>query len=278
MTVVEAEAYKLRLWPVIVAFVVVFAFWIVNLGFGLYMAPNQRGTFGDMFGAVNSIFSGLAFVGVIYAIFMQRHEVALAKKEIKYTRKILDDQQKQLEFQNNEARKQAFESTFFQMLKLFSDITSQIDLVRSDSAGHYETKGKDVFPIFLSRLKKIYKTPATTMYGGENFLNSYKEFYRKHNSELGHYFRIIYNITKFIDSSDLANKKFYSNIVRAQLSDAEVAILFHNGLSPNGIEKFKPLMEKYNLLKNVVENDILDPKLKEQYAPSAFGSSNARVS
>src|SRR5688572_19500767 len=45
-----------------------------------------RGTFGDMFGAVNSLFSGLALAGVIYAIILQRQELALQRQELELTR------------------------------------------------------------------------------------------------------------------------------------------------------------------------------------------------
>lgn len=47
---------------------------------------SDRGTFGDMFGAVNALFSGLAFAGVIYAIFLQRQELALQRDELAATR------------------------------------------------------------------------------------------------------------------------------------------------------------------------------------------------
>jgi hypothetical protein len=46
----------------------------------------ERGAFGDMFGAVNTLFSGLAFVGVIYAIFLQSQELELQRKELELTR------------------------------------------------------------------------------------------------------------------------------------------------------------------------------------------------
>ena len=36
----------------------------------------DRGLFGDMFGAVNALFSGLAFAGIVYTIHMQRIESA----------------------------------------------------------------------------------------------------------------------------------------------------------------------------------------------------------
>lgn len=43
--------------------------------------PN-RGTFGDMFGAVNALFSGLAFAGVVYAILLQRKDLELQKQDL----------------------------------------------------------------------------------------------------------------------------------------------------------------------------------------------------
>lgn len=39
----------------------------------------ERGTFGDMFGAVNTCFSGLALAGIIYAMILQREELALQR-------------------------------------------------------------------------------------------------------------------------------------------------------------------------------------------------------
>lgn len=46
----------------------------------------HRGIFGDMFGAINTLFSGLAFAGVIYAIFLQSEELALQRTELQLTR------------------------------------------------------------------------------------------------------------------------------------------------------------------------------------------------
>ena len=44
--------------------------------------PTSRGQFGDMFGAVNALFSGLAFAGVVVAIFMQREDLNLQREEM----------------------------------------------------------------------------------------------------------------------------------------------------------------------------------------------------
>src|SRR5690606_23038019 len=46
----------------------------IPLVFQFFPAPTEVGTFGDMFGAVNALFSGLAFSGVIYALILQDNE------------------------------------------------------------------------------------------------------------------------------------------------------------------------------------------------------------
>ena len=49
----------------------------VLVGFVVYLAlPDwqTRGQFGDVFGVVNALFSGLAFAGIVYTILTQREE------------------------------------------------------------------------------------------------------------------------------------------------------------------------------------------------------------
>src|SRR5690606_30526824 len=50
---------------------------------------SERGLFGDSFGALTSIFSGLAFAGMIYAIVLQSKELSLQREELALTRKEL---------------------------------------------------------------------------------------------------------------------------------------------------------------------------------------------
>ena len=42
----------------------------------------QLGTYGDMFGALNSLFSGAALIGVVYAVILQRRELHHQQEEI----------------------------------------------------------------------------------------------------------------------------------------------------------------------------------------------------
>lgn len=48
---------------------------------------DKRGTYGDMYGGLNAVFSGLAFAGVIYTIILQRKDLNLQATELKETRK-----------------------------------------------------------------------------------------------------------------------------------------------------------------------------------------------
>jgi hypothetical protein len=43
--------------------------------YGFFPAPATVQDFGDMFGAVNALFSGLALAGVIYAVLVQTEEI-----------------------------------------------------------------------------------------------------------------------------------------------------------------------------------------------------------
>lgn len=52
----------------------------------------QRGQFGDMFGGINAVFSGLAFASLAYALHLQRRELSLQRLELALTRRELAKQ------------------------------------------------------------------------------------------------------------------------------------------------------------------------------------------
>ncbi|WP_439605624.1 hypothetical protein [Hydrogenophaga sp.] len=73
---------------VAVAIVVAWA----SVGAIVYLAlPDweKRGQFGDVFGAVNALFSGLAFAGLIFAILLQREDLELQRQELALNRQEL---------------------------------------------------------------------------------------------------------------------------------------------------------------------------------------------
>ena len=78
---------KLIGWSVLGA-VIVFLLWAGSAAILCQYVPEStaRGTFGDMFGAINALFSGWAFLGVVIAIILQRQELEMQRQEIRESR------------------------------------------------------------------------------------------------------------------------------------------------------------------------------------------------
>lgn len=74
------------------------------------------GSFGDTFGAANALFSGGALVMLIYAIILQRDELALIEEERNDTRELLKGQNGINVQQKSALNRQIFEQTFGNML------------------------------------------------------------------------------------------------------------------------------------------------------------------
>ncbi|MCM3292386.1 hypothetical protein M3661_19890 [Paenibacillus sp. MER 180] len=76
----------------------------------LFVDETYRGTAGDMFGAVNSLFAGLAFAGIIYTISIQRQELKEQQKAIQMQTEELSLQRKAIEMQTQELKMQREET------------------------------------------------------------------------------------------------------------------------------------------------------------------------
>lgn len=217
------------------------------------------------------LFGGLAFSAFLIALYMQKEELALQRRELEDTRKVLNDQKDQLSLQNNSIATQTFENTLFQILTVHNEILNSIIMkksgnnITSDSGRQALTVLRDEF-VSLSSVAKT----------DDDVVTVYENWYRNKDVYLGGYFRTLYNIFKLIDQGSVQDKKKYANLVRAQVSDQEMYLLFINCISRYGSKKFKPLIEKYSVFKNIelskfkFSKEIAD-KLRERYTACAFG-------
>lgn len=258
---------KESIWPIVIVACAVVCLWLLALLL-LHDRPD-RGTFGDMFGSVNALFSGFAFAGVLYAIFLQRRELKLQRLELEQTRAELRGQREQQIVQNETIRAQAFENTFFQLLRLQNEITSAIGV---DKEGKV-LEGRDCFQQFYENLRYRWNDLSEDREGLEQISQIdlvYNVFYPEYEAEIGHYFRSLYNLVKFVDQSSIEDKRLYTNLIRAQLSSWELGLLFYNCLSEYGRDHFKPLVRRYALLKSLPSFAILEPEHAGFYGPEAF--------
>jgi len=223
------------------------------------------GEFGDYIGGVlNPIFGFLALIALLMTISLQATELKLTREELKNSSDALNAQNKTLITQN-------FENSFFQMLRLHNDIVNSIDFVRGGGTRQVvTTSGRDCFPVMLERLISRYESNKLIDDEKLKTEQSYNIFYDSLQVELAHYFRYLFNIFKFIHNSEISNKRFYSNLIRAQLSNHELVILFYNCLSEHGKERFLPLAIEYAMFNNLPESLLLDKSHKSWLPDEAY--------
>lgn len=210
------------------------------LTFLLYFIINdsdERGQFGDMFGAVNALFSGLAFAGLIITLILQREELSLQRDELKQTREEFEDQNKTM-------KRQRFENTFFNLMSLHQDITDNIEYKYSAFVQGVKTvtfKGRDVF-------KHLYQESSDNVFGiglqcgDKKLLNSH------YFDTFNHYLNFFEGILRFIDESDLLEdieRQQYAIMLRNTLSDYERYTIFYFFVAHGSWHKDKA--EKYGL-------------------------------
>ena len=98
-------------------FVGAFWYWVPRLIVPVYYTANieNQGAFGDTYGSVNALFTGLAFAGLIITLILQMKELRLQREELESTREELEGQKVQLANQSEALQTQGFENTFFQL-------------------------------------------------------------------------------------------------------------------------------------------------------------------
>ena len=196
---------KIAIWAALCTLV----FWALSF-FLLFMNSTDRGTFGDMFGAVNALFSGLAFAGLIVTLIMQHEELGLQREELAQTNKELAAQREEFAAQTKTMKIQRFENTLFNMLSLHQDIVNGLYYVPKDDADRTrESKGRYVFDVFYNTILIGFKDEWL-----RDRVDGIKEIIQYENtpeayllvreiSIFDNYFRHLYRMFKYIDVSPL---------------------------------------------------------------------------
>lgn len=254
----ESKTWLIPTWlKVVVGVAIVVAIVLIGLYFwkfhnGLAETQDVWGQFGDYVGGIlNPLFSLTALIALLYTIHLQSKELHESTEQLKASAEALA-------LQNNVLLKQQFETTFFQMLGLFNEVVREVEL----DFGSKSFKGRlGIFKLLEGLIDPIKGIKNETITKSQC-----RTFFNKYDYLLGHYFRTLYSIIKFVDKSNLEdeNKKIYTNIVRAQLSEHELGLLFYNCIYlDEAQEKFLPLVKKYQLLKYAHKNLLANPAHRE---------------
>lgn len=203
----------------------------------------------------------MAFIGSYFGGILNPAFALLALGALLWSIKI---QSTELRETSNTLKIQNFEATFFQMLRLYKEVVETIVIVeigRNDPQFKY--KGREGIENLFYIFRKTYLDPDHIRVSKieESKEDIYKFFYNDYGHQIGHYYRIVYNILKFIGESDwdYEEQKFYTDILRAQLSKYELALFFYNVMyfKGEGQGKMRPWVEKYNLFKHIEKEGTL---------------------
>ena len=182
--------------------------------------------------------------------------------------------------------------------KLIDQNRKILDSVNIDSShlppDDIKSKGKDFFDDLCDRIARDFeavvakdikhlikldqtlRTKIVNLKGINLLVEIYDFYFHVHQSDLGHYFRNLFYIIRYIENCKIreGEKVEFIKILRSQLSNYEILLLAYNGLHHNGKE-FYIYIEKYELLKSLNNETrlpdtytkrIIDNKLlKEQY-------------
>ncbi len=191
------------------------------------------------------------FVGSCVGVFFTLAGTLLVFDNLQMTR--LNNETNQLLTQKNQ-----FENIFFNLLTQQRQIKDGIKTsVHFETEGEVETSGSNFFDNLATRITLDFETSTKTQ---EELIKLYNHWFTIHNSDLGHFFRHLYHIVKFVDrnpyfksvenNNAFLQRPDYIKILRAQLSNSEIVLLALNGLTKQG-EKFKKYIDNYELLVNI---------------------------
>ena len=229
--------------------------------------PDIMGPWGDFFGGVlNPLLTFLTFTGLLITIILQQTELKDSRREFKRSADALVAQNKSTE-------RQIFESTFFQMLSLHNTI---IDSIQLTNRSNEHRQGRECFVTFYSYFSERYERHSSIQKLERRKVDelaaindAFRDFWDRNQRYLGHYYRYLYNIVRFINEKR-PDEETYIRILRSQISDQELLLLFYNCMTPQG-HKFKTLVEKFALINNIDKGQLLNKQHEFLISPSAFG-------
>lgn len=234
--------------PFFVSLAVVFICLVLGVTYMVQNSEADRGTFGDMFGFANAVFTGLSIVGLLYTILLQRKDINIQRDE--------------LSKQNEVTYIQNFESTFFQMIALYNNFLE--NLTRG------VTKGRTILRAISERITGDMRDHVVL--NGKIDLEVcrrlFSRTYNLYGSEMEHHMRIIISIIELIDTTQRIDKMKYVRILKANLSLDDLTLIYYGIIYKENF-RIKNLIEKYPVFEDI-ENQNIDPSIAQYYSSNVY--------
>jgi hypothetical protein len=226
--------------------------------FGVETKGMNVGDWGDSFNALNTVFSGMAFLGVATTVYLQ----------LRISRQ-----------QHIENGKTEFERTFFQLFSLIRELRSELRFTEtrkkpsdsflgstSTASEHEDRERQGVDAIkaaYLSIQRALETNSETSKYRSskrdpQRIYNAIVN--RNHEPEFSPYFRAVYTLLRKIDADQFLSEEekiSYSRLLRSQMTSQEIILLGLNGLSKQSRD-LKYYIIRFRMLKYAKDGTAKD--------------------
>jgi hypothetical protein len=201
-------------------------------GFSNDINLSSSGLVGDFIGGL----AGTLFT--LVGIILLFETLSLQRIELTESRKVFERQQ--------------FETTFFNLLNLYSDVVKGLHYTSRDYFEDQIHNGKEFFEKQQKDFYDNFVTRSDIQKNRKEAAMIYIAFYSNTKEQTAHYFRTIYRVFRFIDNCkfDDKDKDQYAKIVRAQLSESELFFIHYNAFTEYG-SKFRRLINNFNITKHL---------------------------
>ncbi len=262
--------------------VAICALWAM-LSWALETKGMPLGDWGDSFGLLATIFSGIGAIAVAATLYLQLEDASSREKD---------------------SRKKQFDATFFELMKLMRELRSEIYFINEPKYKRYKTLSQILDKTSGTKPSEettIRHTGASAIEAAyleirgryERYINkmeldsapatalkiAHREIFSPYEHCFAPYYRVIYSICRRIkDSNNLtAEEKIeYSRLLRGQISSYDASLLGLNGLMTSS-KDLGILIEEFRLLK-YCKKDLLFHVLHDKYDKDTFQGRRPAIS
>lgn len=263
LRIFSLKVRRIRFWITLKGFLIISGICIVaTIAYALwaqshFTKPEDAGTFGDSFGALTSLFTSLAFAGLIFTLFVQKRELQFQREELK---RLVDEQRgskKQLENQFKQMSKDNFERTFFNILKNFNQFKSNFEVHTGPRQAGFTYRGleaiairtRDVLPqTRIETGNNPWEFTSTERTDFSNLKNEMEKKFKNH-TDFKQYFLQLSVILKFIDKYTYSDADLYIDILSSSLAHEELLII-SLAIPLDRFQELEYFTRKYDLLRN----------------------------
>ncbi len=250
----------------------------------------QAGQFGDSFGAVTSLFTGLGFCGLILTLVLQQRQLAL--------------QERQLTEQRRKDEQLRFEETLFRLLSLYKETLSEVSNASRSLTGRSLLRGsvdralaavkKERVNVIPHEIQNRLQTNELTRLDLEVLDYLYFRNFKILTVELDRQGRLINTLKVLLGhlvegAPEAAALAQYRNLVLAQLTYVEVSYFFLTALTFDSEGELRSLLARSGLLeraahiKRLKMHDLMyqtfwGEKIRDYKQPIRLPISDARIS